>query len=122
MAIQFPTNTYRIDKENQRIVGMIDGADAYWQFCRKALATDKESWFYYDENYGLRNKQRYVGHDREWIEAHWQKDVVECVGTDFRTVKVDNFEFEEITPGKLHCKCVIWSIYGARPFDTTINI
>ena len=117
MAMSFPTKTWNIDKENKRIVGTIDGAEAYWQFCKKALSTDKESWQYYDQNYGLRNMMRYIGKDRGYIEAHFPKDVMECVGTDFRTQKVDGFEYEEIMTqhGRaLKCSCVIWSIYGAR--------
>ena len=125
MATSFPTKTYRVDKVNNRIVGNIDGAEAYWQFCVKALSTDKETWDYYDENYGLRNMQRYIGKPREYIEAHFPKDVMECVGTDFRTTNVDGFEYEEIMTSRgraLQCKCVIWSIYGAKPFTKEIEM
>lgn len=121
----FPTRTYRVDKENNRIVNMIDGAEAYWQWCKKALSTDKENWPYYNQLYGIRNMQRYAGKDRGYIEAYFPKDVWDCVGIHFATTKVDSFEYEEVmtSHGKaLNCKCVIWSIYGGRPFNIETEV
>lgn len=121
----FPVKTWKVDKENNRIVGTIDGAEAYWQWCHKALSTWKENWVYYNQLYGIRNPQRYAGKDRGYIEAHFPKDVWDCVGIHFATTKVDNFEYEEIMTehGKaLNCKCIIWSIYGGRPFNIEMEV
>jgi hypothetical protein len=116
-----PAKTWKVDKESQRIVGSIDGADAYWQFVQKALSTEKYYWYDYDQSYGIRNIERYIGKDRGYIEAHFPIDVEDCVMTDDRTDKVDNYQYEEVGTNKLKCSCRIW-YKGGGSQEVSINV
>lgn len=117
----YPTKTWYVDKVNNRIVNNIDGAEAYWQFVQKTLSTDKYYWYAYDKNYGVRNMQKYIGKGQAYIEARFPIDMEQALMTDDRTVKIDNYEYEEVGVGKLKCSCVIWSVYGGKPYTTEIE-
>lgn len=47
-----PSKTYRLDIENGRIGGLIDGEEALRQFIKKAIMTARNRYIAYDEDYG----------------------------------------------------------------------
>ena len=47
-----PSKTYRLDIENGRIGGLIDGEEALRQFITKAIMTARNRYIAYDEDYG----------------------------------------------------------------------
>ena len=47
-----PSKTWRIDLENGRISGFVDGKEAIRQYIRKALMTSRNRYLIYDDFYG----------------------------------------------------------------------
>ena len=47
-----PSKTYKIDWDNNRILGFIDGKDAVSQSIELALTTERYVWDIYSWNYG----------------------------------------------------------------------
>ena len=65
------SKTYRIDWENGRISGYVDGIEAMKQFIKKAILTPRFKCLIYDSQYGSEIRDTLIapGITREYIEA-----------------------------------------------------
>lgn len=58
-----PTKTFRLDRNNGRIVGQIDEVEALEQFIMKALRTARNRYLIYDDQYG-NELEDFIGQDK----------------------------------------------------------
>lgn len=92
-----PTKTYRLDLEEGRILGMIDGQDAVRQAIHKAIITPRWKCLIYDNQYGSEietaviQSQGRASHD--YIEAVVPGFVRDALRPDRRITLVYNFVF-----------------------------
>lgn len=70
-AEEQPSLTYRLDLENGRIVGKVDGLTAVNQAIRKAIITPRFKCLIYDPQYGSEIEDAIIAKDatRDYIEA-----------------------------------------------------
>lgn len=120
------SKTYRIDWENGRISGKIDGADAMKQFIKKAVLTPRFKCLIYNSQYGSEIKDTLIapGVTREYIETEISFLIEDALIHDERVLKVYNvsIEFGETYP--LQDSAVISfdvdTIYGQIPIKEAV--
>lgn len=89
------TRTYRIDFENGRINGMIDGLDAVKQAIIKRLNTERFKNLIYSDDYGCEIKDTMMSDENtdSFLESEIPVLIEEALVDDERILGVDNFEF-----------------------------
>ena len=120
------SKTYRIDWENGRISGYVDGIEAMKQFIKKAILTPRFKCLIYDSQYGseIRDTLIVPGITREYIEAEAPFLAEDALIHDERVLRVYNFNIEFGERYPLHDTVVISfdvdTIYGKIPIEEVI--
>ena len=88
--------TYRLDLDNGRIVGKVDGLEAVNQAIRKAIITPRFKCLIYDNQYGSEIEDAIIAKDAttEYIEAVTEGFVKDALRPDTRILSVYDFQFE----------------------------
>lgn len=88
-----PSRTYKLDLENKRIFGKVDGITAVNQAIRKAILTPRFKCLIYDSQYGSEVEDAVIAQDasREYIEAAAEGFVKDALVPDTRVLSVDDF-------------------------------
>lgn len=91
-----PSLTYKLDLDTGRIVGKVDGLEAFNQFILKALLTPRFHCLVYDNQYGSEIKDTVTDENatEELIRAEIPRLVEDALLCDGRILKVYDFEFE----------------------------
>lgn len=108
---QYKTKTYRLDFENKRIVGMIDGLDAAVQAVRKIVQTERYSERIYSGDYGI-ELERLVGASMPFVEANIEPTVKEALSPDDRFTSVHDMELTRKDIDTLLISCRIATTSG----------
>lgn len=120
------SKTYRIDWENGRIGGYVDGIEAMKQFIKKAILTPRFKCLIYDSQYGSEIRDTLIapGITREYIEAEAPFLAEDALIHDERVLRVYNFNIEFGERYPLHDTVVISfdvdTIYGKIPIEEVI--
>lgn len=87
------SNTYAIDWENGRIIGMIDELDAVAQYIHKSLITMRNQYLIYDSDYGSEIIETLLipNVTREYIETELQSLIEEAI-EDERIIQIGEVE------------------------------
>lgn len=95
-AEEQPSLTYRLDLDNGRIVGKVDGLEAVNQAIRKAIITPRFKCLIYDNQYGSEIEDAIIAKDAtaEYIEAVTEGFVKDALRPDTRILSVYDFQFE----------------------------
>ena len=109
----YPSKTYKIDRETQRIVGTIDDREAYLQFLDKTLSTEKYAWDYYDQYFGNEIRSL-IGKSKGIIMAKFPTLVEQAILPDDRSISVHDFSYvdDEDLSDTVNISFYITSIYG----------
>lgn len=89
-----------------------EGVDAWIEWCKKTLMTERYRWLVYSRNYGqefealIRRNLNRAGN-----ESEIKRITTECLMVDPRTKSVDNFQFAW-DEDKCYFTCVITSVRG----------
>ncbi len=116
--VQYKTKTYRIDFENKRIIGFVDGLDAMTQAVKKAFLTERYSEQIYSGDYGI-ELQRLVGESTSFVEANIQTTLEEALQTDGRINEVNDVNLN-INLDVVTASCTIKTTLGEA--DVSIEI
>ena len=78
----------------------VTGADAWGEWCVKALCTERFKYLVYSDNYG-EELDTLIGKSRPHavIESEIKRMTKDCLMCDARTANVDEFEFQWLTDG-----------------------
>ena len=112
------SRTYRIDWDNGRIIGFVDGQEAMNQYIKKAILTPRFRCLIYSNQYGSEIMDTLLDKNvtREYIEAEISFLVTDALIHDPRVMRVYNvgIEFKDSWP--MQDSCVITfdvdTIYG----------
>ena len=112
------SRTYRIDWDNGRIIGFVDGQEAMNQYIKKAILTPRFRCLIYSNQYGSEIMDTLLDKNvtREYIEAEISFLVTDALIHDPRVLRVYNvgIEFKDSWP--MQDSCVITfdvdTIYG----------
>lgn len=88
------TRTYRIDFENGRIDGMIDGLEAVKQAITKILLTERFKNLIYSDDYGCEIQDMLMSNENTdaFIESEIPELIKDALSDDERILGVENFE------------------------------
>ena len=96
-AAEPPSKTYRLDLEDGRILGMVDGQEAVRQAIHKAIITPRWKCLIYDNQYGSEIEAAVIQSmgraSHEYIEAVVPGFVRDALRPDRRVTLVYNFVF-----------------------------
>lgn len=96
-ASEKPSRTYRLDLDEGRILGMIDGQEAVRQAIRKAIITPRWKCLIYDNQYGSEIEAAIIqskgAATHEYIEAVIPGFVRDALWPDRRITGVSDFAF-----------------------------
>lgn len=115
-----PSNTYKMDLENGRVVGMTDGLDAVRQMVFKMLLTDRYSEIIYDENYG---NDLFVlrGKPIDYAEVLTPDYIESCLLQDDRVESVEDIVITQKDSDTLYASFTVNTVYGSIPIQTEVK-
>lgn len=114
-----PSKTYKIDPENGRIIGTIDGAEAVMQFIRKVLNTDKYAYEIYDWYYG-NELLKLVGQSYDYIITRVPNIFREALLVDDRIKDVRDFTFSPSGLDSVTVTCIVDTVYGKLQYEQEV--
>ncbi len=115
---EIPSRTYRIDWDEGRIIGFVDGQEAMRQYIKKALITPRFRCLIYSNQYGSEIEDMLIQRDatREYIETKVRFLVTDALIYDPRIIRVYNIVIQFMDTYPLQDSCVITfdvdTIYG----------
>lgn len=86
--------TYRMDLQQGRVVGMVDGLDAMRQAIYKILSTPRFAHLIYSWRYGI-ELERVLGKSGRSQEGELQRVITEALLADSRITQVKNMTFRQ---------------------------
>lgn len=119
-VVKQPSKTFRLDMENKRITGTVDGLDAIRQAVYCILNTERFDWLIYSWNYGVELKALF-GKPIGLVKAKIKKRIKEALQQDDRIESVDSFTFEN-RGRKLHVKFIVHTTIGEIEAEKEVSI
>ena len=119
--ITYPTNTYRLLYDIDRIQRDIDGLPAVEQFIYKVVHTERYEFLIYDWNYGIELKDLF-GMPKTFARAELPRRITEGLITDDRIVSVRAFVFDDtLRSGAVKISYTVETIYGDLQINSLYN-
>ena len=116
-----PSYTYRLDLENGRIAGNIDGSDSVYQAIVKILNTDKYAHEIYDWNYG-QEILKLVGKEFSYIEVRLPQIIEEALLQDDRVKEVTDFEITQNSMDTVTASFRVVTIFSQINYTTEVKV
>jgi len=120
VRLSIPSKTYRLDRENNRIIGYCDGVEAVKQAVYKVLLTERYAWMIYSWNYGSELNELF-GKQMTTIYPEVKRRIEEALLQDDRIKKVRDFSFEK-TRNTLHVTFTVESTVGVFESEVNLNV
>lgn len=89
-----PSKTFRLDIDNGRILGMVDGIESIKQAVYCILNTERFEWLIYSWNYGIELKELF-GSSMSVAKSKIKKRMKEALMQDERIQSIDAFSFSQ---------------------------
>lgn len=116
-----PTQTYRLDFVNKRIIGKLSQAEALMQTVQKIFSTDKYAYEIYDWYYG-NEILKLIGKPYEYIVTRLPRIVKEALLVDDRVTEVTDFEFNRTSVDSMTASFLIHSVYGDLTYVLEVSL
>lgn len=98
--VTYPSNTYKIILETDRVSGHVDGLEAVKQAVYLILSSERYKFIIYSWNYGIELVDL-IGQPMSYVISELPRRVKEALTQDDRIVDVTDFEFSQ-NGKKLH--------------------
>lgn len=118
-ANPIPTKTYKIDWDNKRIMGFLDGEDAMKQAVDLHLSTERYQWVIYSWQYGS-EIYKLIGKPYDYARLEIKRMIRDALSIDSRITDVDDFKVE-FNDGDIHCKFKIITTEGEFEQEVVVN-
>ena len=122
--VNYPTETYNLDLNKERILKYVDGIGAMKQYIYKVLMTDRYRHEIYDWNYGFEIDDL-IGKPLILVKAKIPNRITDALITDDRILSVHGFTFPTPTTDKKTTLCVnftVETIYGTIQAEKEVNM
>lgn len=93
-TIPYANRTYKINLQEKRVEGFIDGEEAVKQAIIKMLNTERFRYEIYNSEYG-NELYTLIGKDYLFVQNELKRMVEECLLADDRILSVEDFNIEE---------------------------
>lgn len=118
---QFANKTYKINFEEKRIIGEIDGLDAIKQAVYKILHTERFNSLLYSWDYGV-EFENLIGKDYDFILGDLQRRIEEALLQDDRIERIENIKVNKKQNDSIDVSFVVVSKYGNITTEVNINV
>ena len=115
--------TYRMDFQNKRIIGMVDGMEAAGQNMFKALQTRRYAYEIYDDQYGsdVMNKIGNADLSPDYLES----DIPEMISDAFQNMEeileIADLQFEILDADSIYASFTAATIFGSTMIEGDIS-
>ncbi len=116
----FPSLTYHVELENNRIRGKTDEAEAMKQVIYCILHTERFQYPIYYDSYG-NELYTVIGMPMSYAIPEIERCIKEALTWDSRIDSVDNFQ-HEIDHGTVHTTFIVHTIYGDVDSETEVTV
>lgn len=115
--------TYRLDFQNKRILGMIDGLEAARQNMFKALQTRRYAYEIYDDQYGsdVMNKLGNIDLSPGYLEADIPVMISDAFLNMEEILEIDDLQFEILDADSIYVSFTAATIFGDTMIEGDIN-
>lgn len=115
--------TYRMDFENKRIIGMVDGMDAAAQAIFKALQTRRFAHLIYDDQYGcdVFNKIGNLNLTHTYLDTDIPVMIEDAFLNEEMILGISDIEYEILDGDSVNISFAISTIFGDADFEGVIN-
>jgi hypothetical protein len=112
---QAPSKTWKLDLDNSRISGFVDGLDAVIQSAAMAIQTERYEHLIFSWQYGS-ELSTLVGKDADYVNSEAKRMITDALSTDTRITGVRDFSIEN---GVIHF--TMDTIFGSRAAQTEVT-
>ena len=119
-AVEQPTKTYKVDFDNGRGAGFVDGTEAMKQAIFKILSTERFLYLIYSWNYGI-ELNAVVGKSYPVFSSEIKRVITEALLADSRITDVTDFQVEQIDKRTARVSFTAETIFGEIPVERTVT-
>lgn len=114
-----PSRTYRLNLNEMRAGGFIDGQEAMKQAVYKILNTERYDYLIYSWNYGSELSGLY-GQPVPYVYSEIEKRITEALQKDDRITEIRNFSFDS-NKGKVTANFTVVTTEGDFQIEKEVN-
>lgn len=118
---EFANKTYKIDFQENRIIGKIDNLEAVGQAVYKILHTERFNYLIYSWDYGV-ELESLIGKDYEFILGDLQRRIEEALLQDDRIEVIEHLKIQKKEKESIIVSFLVISKYGNIPTEVSVNV
>ena len=118
---EFANKTYKIDFQENRIIGKIDNLEAVGQAVYKILHTERFNYLIYSWDYGV-ELESLIGKDYEVILGDLQRRIEEALLQDDRIEGIEHLKIQKKEKESIIVSFLVISKYGNIPTEVSVNV
>lgn len=118
--IEQPTNTYRMNLDDNSVRGYTDGIEAMKQAIYKILLTERYKYIMYSWNYGIETVDLF-GEPISYVCPELKRRITEALLYDKRIESVDDFVFDTTKRGVVSVSFTVHTIFGNLKAEKEVN-
>lgn len=115
-----PTQTYKMDSEDNLVRGYTDGLEAMRQAVYKIILTERYQYIMYSWNYGIELCDLF-GEPVSYVCPELERRITEALLWDKRIVGVDNFAFDHSEKGVVSVSFTAHTVFGDVQAERKVN-
>lgn len=119
--VERPSKTYKMDLDNDVIIGYADRLEAMRQAVYKIIRTERYKYIIYSWDYGIELEDLF-GMPVSYCIPEIERRIVEALLQDTRILEVTNFEFDTPKRGIVYVKFEVYTIFGKFEVDREVQI
>ena len=120
-AETYASKTYKINFDEKRIIGKVDGLEAVKQAIHKILHTERFSCLIYSWDYGVEFDQL-IGKDYEFIVGDLQRRIEEALLQDDRIKAIEDVKISKQEKNSISVSFVVVSKFGNIPTEVSVDV
>ena len=120
-AETYASKTYKINLEEKRIIGKVDGLEAVKQAVYKILHTERFSCLIYSWDYGVEFDQL-IGKDYDFIVGDLQRRIEEALLQDDRIKAIEDVKISKQEKSSISVSFVVVSKFGNIPTEVSVDV
>lgn len=118
--IEQPTNTYKMNLDDNSVRGYTDGIEAMKQTIYKILLTERYKYIMYSWNYGIETVDLF-GEPISYVCPELKRRITEALLYDKRIKGVDDFVFDTAKKGIVSVSFTVHTIFGNVEAEKEVN-
>ena len=120
-AETYASKTYKINLEEKRIIGKVDGLEEVKQAVYKILHTERFSCLIYSWDYGVEFDQL-IGKDYDFIVGDLQRRIEEALLQDDRIKAIEDVKISKQEKSSISVSFVVVSKFGNIPTEVSVDV